>query len=128
MSHLHRVHTTFCKLRHGQGQTPLHLSAALGHEVVSHILVVYRANVDATNYRGDTPLHLSAKSGHIGVSQLLIMTGANIDAANNLGRRPLDYAKRLPVGRVVVMLLQQATESGQLTKGAAQGSAADADE
>jgi len=46
------------------GQTPLHLAAAVGHEVVCRLLINHNANVNEIDRDNLTPLHLACIKRH----------------------------------------------------------------
>lgn len=55
-----------------QKQTPLHLAADAGHDLVVSTLLAFGANHCAETEDGQTPLQLAAKSGHLSVVKKLL--------------------------------------------------------
>ncbi|WP_174783965.1 ankyrin repeat domain-containing protein, partial [Endozoicomonas acroporae] len=59
----------------GEGQTPLHITAANGDKTCLKKLIEQGAKVNATNNNGETALHMAAQNGHIeSVKALLDIT------------------------------------------------------
>ena len=46
------------------GQTPLHLAAAVGHEVACRLLINHKANINEADRDQVTPLHLACQNRH----------------------------------------------------------------
>jgi len=85
--------------------TPLHWTAANGHENVAQILIAYGANVDAQAKYNDSPLHWAAGYGHDNVVQLLVAHGANVDARNEFNSTPLHEAAGCGFENIVQLLV-----------------------
>jgi hypothetical protein len=73
--------------------TPLHFAAQRGDFEIVNLLVIYGADVHATDSDGHTPLHLAVKAGERRTVQLLLDAGARVaDAIDNMGSTPLHVA------------------------------------
>jgi ankyrin repeat protein len=80
---------TLVTARDEEGDTALHIAAALNDTEVVTLLLGKGADIQARNNDGDTPLHRAADNGHVEVAQLLLERGARLDAANTVGETPL---------------------------------------
>jgi ankyrin repeat protein len=74
------------------GMYPLHVAAARGDHVSMALLLTFRANIEARDYRGKTPLHIAAKNDRADALQLLVSKKADPNAHDNAGRTALWYA------------------------------------
>jgi len=74
------------------GNTPLHLAAANGHEAVALQLLDRGADASAVDRYGKTPLHWAADSGHEAVALQLLDRGADASAVDRYGKTPLHWA------------------------------------
>uniref|UniRef100_A0A2C9KDZ8 VPS9 domain-containing protein n=1 Tax=Biomphalaria glabrata TaxID=6526 RepID=A0A2C9KDZ8_BIOGL len=87
-----------------EGNTPLHLSCANGHEDCVKALVFYDAytkklNINATNELGNTPLHLAAKWGYDNIVKTLLENGAGANIRNKKQQTPVSLAQNVVVQR-----------------------------
>jgi len=105
-------------------KAPLHGAAHNGHVEVAQVLLAAGADVNARNQNENTSLIIAAVNGCVEVAQVLLAAGADLEAKNNVGKTALDYAKQRGHAAIVAMIEQ----SEPLTKSAAQGGAADADQ
>ena len=77
-------------------QTPLHLAALRGDDVVSLLLLEEGAEIHAGDINGDTPLHLAHRFGKVDCEKLLISKGANPSLKNLAGESTDDFGP-LPI-------------------------------
>jgi S1-C subfamily serine protease len=75
-----------------EGQTPLHIAAAIGRTSVVKLLLTKKVQVNAKDGEGRTPLHLAAEKGNTAAAEVLLLGKANIDAKDNDGDTPLHLA------------------------------------
>lgn len=68
------------------GQTPLWLAAAKGHEAIVRLLIKEGADIHIKDKHGRTPLLLAAMKGHEAILQLLLNKGADTRMVNNRAR------------------------------------------
>jgi ankyrin repeat protein len=71
------------------GDTPLHVAAAEGHEGVVRKLLAAGCDKDKADKDGDTPLHVAAAEGHEEVVRQLLAACFDKDKANDGGMTPL---------------------------------------
>ena len=76
-------------LRLDDGQTPLHLSAILGHNAIASYLLENNATTSVQDSSGATPLHEAVRYGNLEIAKMLLDAGANINAKDNLGKTPI---------------------------------------
>lgn len=62
---------TSVDIRNGEGQTPLHIAAAEGDEVLVKYFYGVRASASVTDNQDRTPMHLAAENGHANIIELL---------------------------------------------------------
>lgn len=68
------------------GDTPLHFAAHYGHEVLTKVLLVLKADPNVKNIYGDTPLHNAISEGHSElVSSFLEFEHVDLDVRNENG-------------------------------------------
>lgn len=75
--------------RFDDGQTPLHLGAAMGHTAIVKYLLENNANFGAQDSSGATPLHEAVRFGKIEIARMLLNAGASVNAKDNLGKTPI---------------------------------------
>ncbi|EOY31608.1 XB3 in isoform 3 [Theobroma cacao] len=68
----------------GVRNSPLHYSAAQGHQEIVSLLLESGVDINLRNYRGQTALMQACQYGHWEVVQTLILFGANIHRADYL--------------------------------------------
>merc|ERR1719422_684976 len=90
------------------GIAAMHCAAKKGHEELAHLLIQWRADVNAQTRRCETPLHYACKYGHAGVVRLLLEHRADIAAESEDGRRPAQYAKEKNHIGIVEMICEHA--------------------
>ena len=73
------------------GSTPLIMASALGHKVVTQLLLQKGADVSRENWYG-TALHCAAHSGEIQTILELLHKGVDVDIRNSRGHTPLHCA------------------------------------
>ncbi len=69
--------------------TPLHIAASTGNEIMLSKLLALNANINAENIIGDTPMHLAARKGYTEIIKLLLANGADTTIKNIFGDSPL---------------------------------------
>ena len=85
--------------RNHVGDTPLHLSSAMGDTAcVEYLLQVGAEPEGPPNARGETPAHLAAGMGHMRVVELVTDYGARIDLQDNEHRTP--HAVAIAAGKI----------------------------
>ncbi|RSL41757.1 hypothetical protein CEP53_012565 [Fusarium sp. AF-6] len=93
------------------GNSPLHLAAANGHEDIALWILQKAANKADVNIRdkniaGQTPLSYAAQNGHETIVKLLLATeGVEADSKTTDGRTPLSYAAENGHETIVRLLL-----------------------
>jgi len=80
------------------GNTPLHVAATDGHDVIAELLIQAGADVDARNDSGDTPLHRAAWQGQLKVAEVLVRHRAMLALQNTNKWTPLYSATRATDG------------------------------
>ena len=80
----------------GNGQSPLHLAAIMGHVEVAELLITSGADLEGTDKHGNTPLHYTTHRGSKETAKLLITKGADVNVKRDNGKTPLDNAKHYP--------------------------------
>lgn len=68
------------------GHYPLHIACEHGHKEIAEMLVLYKANVNATDRDLITPLHLATLRNHLEVVNFLLQNGADPNLKDNMGR------------------------------------------
>ena len=86
-----------CRARMG-GETLLMKAAAGESPLLTKLLLLLRAKVDARNLDGETPLFYAAANGRPANIELLLQFGADVDAKDRRGRTPLCMATWLDNG------------------------------
>ena len=76
----------------GNGQSPLHLAAIMGHVEVTELLIASGADLEGTDKYGNTPLHYAAHHGSKEIVILLITNSADVNAKDKGGETPLNMA------------------------------------
>jgi NTE family protein len=67
-----------------QGWNALHLSAALGMELIVKLLLEMGANLQEFDYNGWTAAHLAVFNGHLHVLEVMIAAGQSVNALTRL--------------------------------------------
>lgn len=62
---------TSVDIQNGEGQTPLHIAAAEGDEILVKYFYGVRASASITDNQDRTPMHLAAEYGHAHIIELL---------------------------------------------------------
>jgi hypothetical protein len=79
----------------GDGQTPLHLVASIGHTGAALQLIENKADVNAQDATGSTALHYAAKNRRIDIVLKLIENKADLGVRNHCNRGVLELGKIL---------------------------------
>ena len=89
------------------GQTALILASLYGHEMVVHILLEARADVNAKGGRYGNALQAASERGQEKVVQILLEAGANVNAQGGFYGHALQAASERGHEKVVQMLLDK---------------------
>lgn len=76
----------------GEGGTPLHRAAEVGHDECVALLLALGADVHWRGRYGLTPLHVAAFHGHTGCVEQVLMAGADLGEKGADGSTPLHNA------------------------------------
>lgn len=74
------------------GNTPLHIAARYGHELLINTLITNKADTAKRGIHGMFPLHLAALSGFSDCCRKLLSSGFDIDTPDDFGRTCLHAA------------------------------------
>ena len=74
------------------GNTALHLAAAINDSDLVTFLIIKKADIDLKNYQSQTPLHVAIEHNSVESAQVLVSFGANIFARNSEGITAMDMA------------------------------------
>ena len=88
----------------GNGQSPLHLAAIMGHVEVAELLIASGADLEGTDKHGNTPLHYTAHRGSKETAKLLIAKGADLNVKRDDGNTPLDNATQYKHTEIIDLL------------------------
>ena len=88
----HAVADRNLNTRFDDGQTPLHLSAILGHNAIAKYLLENNASTSVQDSSGATPLHEAIRYGNLEIAKMLLDAGANVNAKDHQGFTPLQRA------------------------------------
>ncbi len=88
----------------GNGQSPLHLAAIMGHVEVAELLIASGADLEGTDKHGNTPLHYTAHRGSKETAKLLITKGADLNVKRDDGNTPLDNATQYKHTEIIDLL------------------------
>ena len=88
----------------GNGQSPLHLAAIMGHVEVTELLIASGADLEGTDKHGNTPLHYTAHRGSKETAKLLITKGADLNVKRDDGNTPLDNATKYKHTDIIELL------------------------
>ncbi len=98
------------------GETPLHLAAAIGQAAIVAALLDGGADVDAVSQNRRTPLHWAVRNGCEAVVRLLLAAGALVDAVDLWGGSALIFAAENGYEAVVDLLLETGADITLLKK------------
>ena len=90
-----------------EGNTPLHVATAEGHDDVIATLLENGADANAANYVMATPLHLASGRGHVTCIETLVRHGADPRAMDNAGNYPMNHGVLSKKPSVVLYFLRQ---------------------
>ena len=77
----------------GDGTTPLHLAALMGHKEIVGLLIAKAADVNAKGSKyGIAPLLNAAMGGYKETTELLIAKSTDVNVRGFLGKTPLNMA------------------------------------
>ncbi|MGC9051806.1 ankyrin repeat domain-containing protein, partial [Pyrobaculum sp.] len=94
----------------GDGATPLHIAAYMGHYAVVKILVERGANVNARSFEDVTPLHNAANRGYLNIVKYLVEHGAKPNVRTKSGNTPLHFAALNGHADIVKLLLEHGAD------------------
>ncbi|KAL7269065.1 Target of rapamycin complex 2 subunit avo2 [Rhizina undulata] len=103
--------------KNNNGDTPLMLAAAEGHEAIVHYIATrFPRCVDWKNKIGMTAVMHAAKNGHEPVVNILLDLGADIDAIDALGNTSLHHASAYGHRKVIKSLFERGANSEKLNR------------
>lgn len=89
------------------GWTLLHVAAYYNHpKTAEHLIVQYKADVEARTNDGATPILLGAEKNSVETAELLLKHGANVDNGDDKNITPLHYGAWAGSAEVVKLLLE----------------------
>ena len=97
----------------GNGQSPLHLAAIMGHVEVTELLIASGADLEGTDKYGNTPLHYAAHHGRKETTKLLITKGADLNVKRDDGNTPLDNATQYKHTEIIDLLRKHGGKTGE---------------
>jgi ankyrin repeat protein len=83
-----------------------------GRDDVAELLLVYKADVNATGSDGKTPLHFAATRANRKMVELLLANKADVNAKDSMGETPLHLSTR---GRTAEYVAELHQESNSVT-------------
>jgi len=86
------------------GNTPLHVAASTGEEMVKYLLNQNKTKKIPTNKEGSTPLHYAAEEDKVDVIEFLVKNGYDVNGKNNFNQTPLHYASEWRENSVEILL------------------------
>jgi ankyrin repeat protein len=100
----------------GLGKTALMLAAEAGHKKVVNLLILAKADLEATNQYGGTALMSAAQSGHLNIVEVLLNKGAQLNVHGTEGQTALMLAAGKGQLHVVKYLLSKGGEANARDK------------
>ena len=100
----------------GNGQSPLHLAAIMGHVGVAELLIASGADLEGTDKYGNTPLHYAAHHGRKETTKLLITKGADVNVKRDDGNTPLDNATKYKHTEIIDLLRKHGGKTSEELK------------
>jgi len=91
--------------------TPLIISAALGHSWITWALLANQAELDISNKKGETALYVATAGNHVETIKVLLELGANSAIATKTGDDPITLAARKGYTKVSALLESGGRES-----------------
>uniref|UniRef100_A0A672SWD4 Ankyrin repeat domain 44 n=1 Tax=Sinocyclocheilus grahami TaxID=75366 RepID=A0A672SWD4_SINGR len=98
------------------GNTPLHVAARYGHELLINTLITSGADCTRRGVHGMFPLHLAALNAHADCCRKLLSSGFQIDTPDNLGRTCLHVAAAGGNVECVTLLLSSGADHNRRDK------------
>lgn len=92
------------------GETPLHLAAYYGHEMLVRLLLENGADIEAIDASGETPLHKATARGKIGAAKALLSKNPDLDVRDLSHMTPLHRAVLANCTYLVRLLLNQGAQ------------------
>ena len=92
--------------RAGNGETPLHVAAAVGNAGAVAALANQGADLEALGRDGLTPLHRAAALGNAEAVTTLLEAGADPNARDEYSQTPLNFAATVGNAEAVAALLE----------------------
>ena len=103
------------------GRTPLHIAAAMNHDIDMRVLIDLGADINAQDKQGKTPLMYAAADGKRGAAVLLVSKLADVNIQDVDGMRALEWSHN-GGNRDLVKFLELITEKNPLGDRNAEGS------
>lgn len=87
----------------GLGRSPHYIAVEKNNEAIARLLVIYRADVNASDLYGTTPLHVAVLNES---EKLVLEYGAGVNSIDGNGRAPIHNAvARRGVSEKIVKIL-----------------------
>ncbi|MCP5545247.1 MAG: ankyrin repeat domain-containing protein [Akkermansiaceae bacterium] len=101
-------------LRDKDGDSPLHVAAAVGNAPAVEWLVNHSKTWDEKNGSGESPLHLAATGGTVECVGYLLPKVADIDGPDAEGRTPLARAVAVDDRGIIQLLVERGADINQV--------------
>ena len=105
----HLAAGTDVNTKDSSGLTVLH-AVRFDQKVISELLILNGADINARNIYEETLLHLAVYNGHIGFVKLLIANNAELNAKDLRGLTPLHRAAVLGLKEIAALLITEGAD------------------